>query len=276
MKKLLIGLIVGAVCGAIDGATAWFTPAVRPEILTIVFLSTIKGVIVGIAAGLFAWKVKSVPAGIVFGLAVGCLLAYLVAKNPDPKTGEHYWWQIMVPGTVFGAVIGWATQHYARQARAAVAAAMLIAFIAMPMRAGEPMKAADAFQALKGLAGKWSGSMMTPDGPAGSEEYRVTACGSAVMLVQFPQSEHEMITMFTIDGNDLIATHYCSGQNQPTMKLNPAKSTPNDLVFDFVHLSGAQRDFYIHDAHIKIAGDKLEETWNSNRDVKRMFLARVK
>lgn len=121
MNKFLVGLIVGAICGAVDGATAWFTPAVRPEILTIIFLSTIKGVIAGFAASLFAWKVKSVPAGIVFGLIVGSLLAYIVAMSPHPETGEHYWWQIMIPGTVFGGVIGWATQRYGRSARAAVA-----------------------------------------------------------------------------------------------------------------------------------------------------------
>ncbi len=128
MNKILVGLLVGAALGAIDGATAWFTPQVRPEILSIIFFSTIKGIIAGIAAGWFARKVQSVPKGIAFGFAVGLLLAFLVAMNPDPKTGEHYWWQIMLPGSVLGGVIGWATQRYGRPAGGRTAAASMATF----------------------------------------------------------------------------------------------------------------------------------------------------
>lgn len=128
MNKILVGLLVGAALGAVDGATAWFTPQVRPEILTIVFFSTIKGIIAGIAAGAFARKVQSVPAGIAFGFVVGLILAFLVAMNPDPKTGEHYWWQIMLPGSVLGGVIGWATQRYGRPAAGRTATASIATF----------------------------------------------------------------------------------------------------------------------------------------------------
>lgn len=274
MNKILVGLIVGAICGAIDGATAWFEPAVRPDILMIIFLSTIKGVIAGVAAGWFARKVQSVPKGIAFGFVVGLILAFLVAMNPDPKTGEHYWWQIMLPGSVLGGVIGWATQRYGRPARAAIAMLTLAALIAVPAGAGEPMSATDAFKTLTKLAGKWSGPMMTPDGPIGECEYRVTAGGSAVMLTQFPGTPYEMITMFTVDGQDLFATHYCAGGNQPTMKLNVAKSSPAELVFDFVKVTGTHDHDHIHDARIRIQGEKLEETWNTPKDAKKFFLSR--
>lgn len=113
MNKILLGLLVGAILGAVDGLTAWFTPEVRAQILMIVFFSTIKGVLVGVAAGWFARKVRSIPKGIAFGFFVGLLLAFAVAAMPDPS-GNHYWWQIMVPGSVLGAVIGWATQQYGR------------------------------------------------------------------------------------------------------------------------------------------------------------------
>jgi hypothetical protein len=113
MNKILVGLIVGAVLGVVDGATAWFTPAVREQILTIIIGSTFKGVIAGIAAGWYARRVQSVPKGIAFGFAVGLLLAFAVAAMPDPA-GQHYWWQIMVPGSILGGVIGWATQRYGR------------------------------------------------------------------------------------------------------------------------------------------------------------------
>jgi hypothetical protein len=115
MNKILVGLIVGAVLGFIDGATAWFTPEVRNQMLSIVIGSTGKGIIAGIAAGWFARRVQSVPKGIAFGFAVGLLLAFAVAAMPS-ETGAHYWWQIMVPGSILGGVIGWATQRYGRPA----------------------------------------------------------------------------------------------------------------------------------------------------------------
>ena len=117
MNKIIVGVIVGAVLGIIDGATAWFTPEVRTQMLSIIIGSTFKGVVAGIAAGWYARRVHSVPKGIVFGFIVGLVLAFAVAAMPNPD-GTHYWWQIMVPGSILGAVIGWATQRYGRPASA--------------------------------------------------------------------------------------------------------------------------------------------------------------
>jgi hypothetical protein len=111
MNKIIYGLLVGGVLGIFDGATAWFTPAARPQILGIILGSTIKGMIAGAAAGFFARKVNSVPAGIAFGLVVGLLLAWAVAAIPG-EHGEHYYWQIMLPGSLVGAIVGYASQKY--------------------------------------------------------------------------------------------------------------------------------------------------------------------
>ena len=83
MNKPLIGVAVGAILGVIDGATAWFEPKVRPEIMSILFFSGIKGMLVGMLSGLFARKVQSNPKGMVFGAVVGLLFAYLVAAMPQ-------------------------------------------------------------------------------------------------------------------------------------------------------------------------------------------------
>ena len=114
MNKPIIGLLIGTVLGAIDGAAAWFYgPEVQAQIATIVIGSTFKGLITGVAAGFFARKIGSVPLGIVFGLAVGLALSYAVAAMPDAY-GKHYYWQIMLPGSVLGAIVGFATQKYGR------------------------------------------------------------------------------------------------------------------------------------------------------------------
>jgi MFS family permease len=111
MNKPLFGLVLGAVLGVFDGLTAWFTPEVRAALLGIVIGSTLKGVIAGVCIGWFAKKVHSLPWGMVFGLGVGMLLAYLVAMMPQPS-GKHYYFQIMLPGSLVGAIVGYATQKH--------------------------------------------------------------------------------------------------------------------------------------------------------------------
>jgi hypothetical protein len=107
MNKILLGLLLGAVLGAIDGASAWFTPAVRVQLAGIIIGSTIKGLIAGIAIGFFARKVNSLFLGIVFGLAVGFVLAFLVAYM------QHgYYFEIILPGSIVGMIVGYATQRY--------------------------------------------------------------------------------------------------------------------------------------------------------------------
>lgn len=110
MSKPLIGILLGAVLGAIDGLTAWFTPAVRNELAGIVISSTIKGIIAGIAIGFFAKKFHSLPIGILFGLAIGALLAYLTARF---AVGGYYF-EIMLPGSLVGLIVGFATQKYGK------------------------------------------------------------------------------------------------------------------------------------------------------------------
>jgi hypothetical protein len=111
MNKPLFGLILGAVLGALDGLTAWFTPEVRSQILGIVLGSTFKGLVAGVLIGWFAKKVNSMPLGILFGLAVGLVLAFGVAAMPQPS-GKHYYFEIMLPGSIVGAIVGYATQKY--------------------------------------------------------------------------------------------------------------------------------------------------------------------
>jgi len=113
MSKISLGLMLGGILGIFDGLTAWFTPAVRSQLLGIVIGSTIKGLITGIAIAFFARKVNSLPLGIIFGLAVGLLLAFIVAAIPDPN-GKHYYFEIMLPGGILGVIVGFATQKYGR------------------------------------------------------------------------------------------------------------------------------------------------------------------
>jgi hypothetical protein len=92
---------------------------------------------------------------------------------------------------------------------------------------------ADAFALLKSLAGEWSGRVVDrATGPAATVVYRVTAGGSVVEERLFPGTDHEMVTMYHLDGAKLVLTHYCAMGNQPRMVLAP-DSTRERLVFTF-------------------------------------------
>jgi hypothetical protein len=117
VSKPLIGLILGGILGVFDGLTALISaPEVAPGIVGIVIGSTFKGLVVGVLAGWFARKVDSVGAGILVGLALGAFFASLVAAMPQPS-GVHYYWQIILPGSVLGIIVGYATQRYGTPVR---------------------------------------------------------------------------------------------------------------------------------------------------------------
>jgi hypothetical protein len=117
MSKPLFGLLLGGVLGVFDGLTAYFTPEVRNQLLGIVIGSTFKGLLAGVSIGFFARKVNSLTLGVLFGLAVGLVLAGIVAAFPDAN-GKHYYFEIMLPGALVGGIVGYATQkHRATLAR---------------------------------------------------------------------------------------------------------------------------------------------------------------
>ena len=103
--------MLGGILGVFDGLTAWFTPAVRDQMTGIVISSTIKGILAGVAIGFFAKKFHSLPIGILFGIVVGAVLAYLAARMAG-----GYYFEIMLPGTIVGLIVGFATQKYGNTA----------------------------------------------------------------------------------------------------------------------------------------------------------------
>jgi hypothetical protein len=115
MNKPVFGLLLGGLLGIIDGLSALVSaPETAPQIGGIVMGSTIKGLLVGLAIGLFARKVKSVPLTILFGVALSASLAFWVAN----MQGKYYL-EIILPGSVLGAVVGYATQRFAGRRQAA-------------------------------------------------------------------------------------------------------------------------------------------------------------
>ena len=116
MKKPLFGMLLGGVLGIPDGLSALVSagddPNVRAGIGGIVIGSTVKGLVAGLLIGWFAKKVNSLPLGILFGLAVGLLLAFGVSRLQVAAGQPAYYWEIMTPGAILGIIVGYATNAH--------------------------------------------------------------------------------------------------------------------------------------------------------------------
>jgi hypothetical protein len=114
---------------------------------------------------------------------------------------------------------------------------------------------------MKKLAGTWL--LADKDGKPTDQVasiIKVTAGGSAVHETLFPGQPHEMISLYTADGPDLVLTHYCVLGNQPRLKADP-NSPPNQLVFRFAGGSNLnpKKDKHMHDATLTIVSeDQIE------------------
>ncbi len=129
---------------------------------------------------------------------------------------------------------------------------------------------------MKKLAGTWLA--VDKDGKPTDQVVsviKVTAGGSAVHETLFPGQPHEMISIYTADGPDLIMTHYCVLGNQPRMKADP-NSAPNQIVFRFAggtNLNPA-KDKHMHEATLTIVSDDRIEVkgtgWENGAPAKDM------
>lgn len=89
-----------------------------------------------------------------------------------------------------------------------------------------------AFERLKGLAGTWEGR--STKGWEETLRYQVIAGGSAVLETSFEAHPgEEMATVFHLDGDRLMLTHYCVAKNQPRLEATSITDGGRTVVFTF-------------------------------------------
>jgi hypothetical protein len=123
VNKPLLGLILGGLLGLFDGSTAFFSaPELRPELAGIVMGSAGKGLVVGLVTGFVARKLRSLRTGILVGLGVALVFTIPIAiQNAHYYDNDSYYWKIILPGALTGALVGYATVRYGRRPTPATA-----------------------------------------------------------------------------------------------------------------------------------------------------------
>lgn len=126
----------------------------------------------------------------------------------------------------------------------------------------DPAARAAMFSAVSSLEGRWEG--VVPDGEPSYTVFEVTSGGSAIREFMAIDKPYEMTNMYTLDGDDLVLTHYCAIGNQPRMRAGGIKD--GRIVFQFESVGDLKTDdqmymgemtLVIHDA------DHIEQQWRS-------------
>jgi hypothetical protein len=119
--------------------------------------------------------------------------------------------------------------------------------------------ALQGMERLKSLAGTWEGK--GPESMPITVTFTTTAEGSAVM-------EHlsvgHMITMYHQDGDQLMLTHYCAGNNQPRMRAAGLSGDGKKIQFAFHDITNLSAPDASHMKGLTIEfldADHISEEW---------------
>jgi cytochrome b subunit of formate dehydrogenase len=111
MTKPVLGLILGGTLGLIDGLSGFFEPSLAPMMGSVITFSMLKGLVAGIAIGYLSQRVRSIALGIIAGMAIAAVLSLVVVMH----AGMALFWDIMLPGMLLGAIVGFATQRWGKR-----------------------------------------------------------------------------------------------------------------------------------------------------------------
>ena len=152
------------------------------------------------------------------------------------------------------------------------ASAILIASSSTFAAAPSTQPAADAFEKMKSLAGEWKGT--DEKGKDAGAKFELDA-GNSVLVEKMHM---HMITMYTLDNDRVLMTHYCAVQNQPRMSAGALADDGKTLSFKFLDVTGmkSQDDGHMHALKIKfVDADHITEEWTFQADGKDQFTSKI-
>ncbi|TAH34380.1 MAG: hypothetical protein EYC70_15660 [Planctomycetota bacterium] len=99
---------------------------------------------------------------------------------------------------------------------------------------GAAVPASSAFERMKTLVGSWEAK--STQGWTGTETFELIAEGSVLMQTTRiePHPNQTMVTMYHLDGERLLLTHYCIAKNQPRMQASDISADGSRITFTFL------------------------------------------
>jgi hypothetical protein len=131
-------------------------------------------------------------------------------------------------------------------------------------------KAAPGFEKLKSLVGEWQGE--SPEGPV-TVSYQLVSSGHSVMEIIAPGTDKSMVTVYHLNGDKLMMTHYCSVGNQPRMSAQVPAGEIKNLSFTFVDGTNMAKptDAHMHSLAMTFQDkDHMTQVWTLRKDGKDM------
>jgi hypothetical protein len=115
------------------------------------------------------------------------------------------------------------------------------------------------FEELKKLEGTWQST--DKEHPA-KVTFRCSVGGSVMVETMSLPDHPEMITMYHLDGEDLVLTHYCKLGNQPRMRAEKGQK-PGVLRFTYDGGTNLKpNDMHMHALTVTIQdADHVKEEW---------------
>ena len=123
---------------------------------------------------------------------------------------------------------------------------------------------AAAFERFKQLSGTWIGR--STKGWEDEVTIDVIAGGSVVRSTSFDAHPGEtMLTLFHMDGDRLMLTHYCVARNQPRMVASRFEDGGKKITFDFLDATNLPRPGagHMHAAVFELVdGNRFKSRWS--------------
>jgi hypothetical protein len=118
-------------------------------------------------------------------------------------------------------------------------------------------KALDRF---KSMVGTWQGK--SPSRGSSEVSYHLAAGATAVMA-DTNMAGHEMASMYYVDGDQLLMTHFCPSGNQPRMKavVSPDLNTVSFDFMDATNLPGPNAGHMHRAVFLFSDADHYTEEW---------------
>lgn len=129
---------------------------------------------------------------------------------------------LSIPGTV---VRHWGMKHILLIASFLVAST---GAVADTPKSDKTSDAAAAFARLKALVGEWESDSKA------HMSYELVAGGTALVERETMPDMPPMVTVYYVDGNRLLLTHYCMAGNQPRMQARRIDAAAGEIDFDFL------------------------------------------